>query len=215
MKREEENALVAEAAAGDKDAQTKLLAMHDRMVWKVATAHAKRWKRADVDDLAQGGRMGLLTAVNRFDASRGCRFITYATHWIANGVKMEAHRSELIYVPSYLSYRSADRKHAGNAVNARHLVSVDEMAMTEDSHPFELLITDARAETESSLAEELTILQKAVDNLDLRLKYVLIRRYFDGQSLRAISESMGITKERVRQLQEQALAKLRTTIWTR
>lgn len=58
---------------------------------RLVVSVAKRYKRhAPLDDLVQEGNRGLLRAVDRFDWRRGCRFTTYATHWVTQSIRRAA-----------------------------------------------------------------------------------------------------------------------------
>ncbi|MEQ8765371.1 MAG: RNA polymerase sigma factor RpoD/SigA [Planctomycetota bacterium] len=59
-----------------------------------------------LDDLVQEGNIGLLRAVNKFDWRRNCRFGTYATWWIQDGIKRSlSNNLRTVRVPIYLQQR--------------------------------------------------------------------------------------------------------------
>lgn len=84
------------------------LVIHNiRLVYKIANAHVGRVSPLgtvlDSDDLAQAGMVGLIRAVELFDASRGLKFSTYATNWIRQSIGREIdNTSRLIRVPVHV-----------------------------------------------------------------------------------------------------------------
>ena len=82
---EEEARLARAAHRGDADARRRLVESNLRLV----VAIARRQTRAGVDalDLIQEGNIGLMTAAERFDPSRGVRFATYASWWIRSSMR--------------------------------------------------------------------------------------------------------------------------------
>jgi len=76
----EENALFHEARMGSIDARNKIVLSNARLVFWLA----KKFYRKGIlyEDLVQSGMLGLITAVDRFDTSKGVKFSTYAYHWI-------------------------------------------------------------------------------------------------------------------------------------
>lgn len=78
-----------------------------RLVYKIAGAHVSRVSSSgtvlDLDDLAQAGMVGLIRAIEMFDASRGLKFSTYATNWIRQSIGREIdNSSRLIRLPVHL-----------------------------------------------------------------------------------------------------------------
>lgn len=91
---QQELALVAAAKNGDQHAAAELCRMHSGFVWKCA--HRVKSRHLDVEDLAQHGFAALVEMIPRFDAARGCRFLTLAGRAIQQEMWREAalaHRS--------------------------------------------------------------------------------------------------------------------------
>ncbi len=65
----------------DPDAAFRLVSSHLRLVVRIAMEFQRRWMQ-NVLDLIQEGNIGLLRAVNKFDADKGIKFSYYATFWI-------------------------------------------------------------------------------------------------------------------------------------
>ena len=81
---EEEKALARRCAAGDEDAIRQMVNSNLRLVVSIAREYAGRG--VALLDLIQEGSIGLLTAARKFDYTMDCRFSTYATKWIRQGV---------------------------------------------------------------------------------------------------------------------------------
>jgi len=78
--RQEEHALGARAARGDKQAAQQLVHSQLRLVVKIAHEYTRAHK--NLGDLVQEGNVGLLHAVEKFDPNRGVKLSTYASWWI-------------------------------------------------------------------------------------------------------------------------------------
>lgn len=84
---EQERALGIRIAAGGPDglaAQNKLVEANLRLVLRTAAFYAR--SGISLEDLIQEGNLGLIKAAEKFDATRGHRFSTYATYWIRQSI---------------------------------------------------------------------------------------------------------------------------------
>jgi len=98
---DEEKKLAIRIKNGDEDAKTEFIEKNLRLVISIATRYSK--KGVELLDLIQEGNIGLMTAIKKFDLSKGYRFSTYGTWWIRQAiVKAIADQSRLIRVPKYL-----------------------------------------------------------------------------------------------------------------
>jgi RNA polymerase primary sigma factor len=69
---------------GDADARRRLIEANLRLVVSIARRH--RGRGLPLPDLVQEGTLGLIRAADRFDWRAGCRFTTYASHWIRQAI---------------------------------------------------------------------------------------------------------------------------------
>lgn len=205
MVREEELRLVAQAAKGDRDAQAALLLANNRMIWKVALPYLKKYPRSEADDLVQGGRIGLLEATQRFDPAKGCRFLTYAVHWIRRGVQIEGRKAALIHVPVYVNQKSRKQKFKEFADHAERVASLH-AASAGCEEPLDF---PSKEEPPEWLPEEFDRLQEAMAGVHPTMRRVLMARFHDGETLKVVGVRLGVTKERVRQIEVQALHQLK------
>ena len=88
---DEEKELSKQVAAGSIEARNRLVEANLRFVIFIAKKYMGRG--VSLQDLIQVGNEGLISAAERFDASRGCRFITYAYHWIRNNIQREIYNN--------------------------------------------------------------------------------------------------------------------------
>lgn len=98
LSREEEIELATRAAQGDKVAKDKIVQANLRFVVNVA----KKYQNHGIDllDLISEGNIGLITAIDRFDVTKGYHFISYAVWWIRQSIlKAICEKSRMIRLP--------------------------------------------------------------------------------------------------------------------
>lgn len=98
LSREDEYSFAISAAAGDKEAKEKLVKANLRFVVNVAKKYQNQG--LPLMDLISEGNIGLLNAVERFDATKGYHFISYAVWWIRQAIlKAICEKSRMIRLP--------------------------------------------------------------------------------------------------------------------
>lgn len=80
----QERELAQKVAEGDSKARELFIESNLKLVVSIARRYLGRG--LSLLDLIQEGNIGLMTAVDRYDVSRGLKFSTYATHWIRQGI---------------------------------------------------------------------------------------------------------------------------------
>jgi RNA polymerase primary sigma factor len=227
LTRGEEQYLFQLAKVGHKSARERLVSANLRFVLKVALRY--RGSNIPLQDLVSEGSMGLIRAIESFDHTRGLKFISYAVWWIKAYITRAINeQSGLIRLPAnqHLRVKKAIREsqsHGEMNDDIRNLiqitdgsVSIDDPIGQEDGKSFGEMMADHRnlnpeAETEVTRVEHIT--NSLLINLPDREAEV-IRGLFgmDHDSplnLREVGDSLNISHERVRQLRDQALKRIR------
>jgi RNA polymerase primary sigma factor len=229
---DEELRLARSVRAGDRRAALRLVESNLRLV----VAIARRYASCGVPflDLVQEGNIGLLHAVEGFDPARGCRFSTYAYWCIRHAVRQAAaEQGRLIRVPPATA-EAMDRLRRAACRLAQVLGRepspselADELGTTAErvdrltrlSRPALPLDGLEPPQPGASPADEVVLAALRVDlyamlaRLTARQRRILRLRFglVDGRrcSLEEIGRRLGLSRERVRQIEKEALARLR------
>jgi RNA polymerase primary sigma factor len=205
--REEEESLGRRIRAGDGEALNHLVCANLRFVVLIA----KRYRNQGVGfaDLINEGNVGLLRAASKFDETKGVRFISYAVWWVRQSmVQAIADHGHVVRVPT---------SRAGMAFRAATpIVSLDAPVSEDGDISLSEYIFNEDSSGADDAVEDDGLMRSVRDALGgLRGREAdVIRLYFgfggrDPVTLEAIGEMYGITRERVRQIKDRALARLR------
>ena len=243
---EEEVELAQRIKAGDQLALEKLTKANLRFVVSVAKQYQNQGLK--LPDLINEGNLGLIKAAQRFDETRGFKFISYAVWWIRQSILQAlAEQSRIVRLPlnkigsinkinkAYaLLEQSHERAPSANEI-AEHLemgendvkesmrnsgrhVSMDApLVEGEDSNLYDVLNSaDSPNPDQDLMLDSLrTEIERSLATLTPRERDV-IRLYFGlgGQhpmTLEEIGEKFDLTRERVRQIKEKAIRRLKHT----
>ncbi len=147
------------------------------------------------DDLVSEGSIGLMKAAERYDARRGKPFVTFAAPYIRRSIEDAISR----------------------ITNEKPLLSTDESLPIGSNNNFTLLnvLEDKNAPRADVMVERDALSDEfisAIDRLDGR-EQAVIQRYFgishEHQTMAEIGEALGLKRERVRQIRDKALRKMR------
>jgi RNA polymerase primary sigma factor len=98
---DEEKRLAKQIAQGDNEARDHMIRANLRLVVNIARAYTG--KGLSLQDLIEEGNLGLLRAVEGFDASMNTRFSTYAVYWIKQSIKRAlVNTAKAIRIPAYM-----------------------------------------------------------------------------------------------------------------
>ncbi len=241
----EEQDLFARWRAGDDSALQPLVEANLRFVMRVANDYA-RVDGPPMAELVAEGNVGLMNAIERFDESKGFKFITYAVWWIRQAIHRclaEDRRSIRTPMNRLEDFRILEKRvdrlsqesgrdvtfdeaaelagmgsiRARSALEAAHRdVSLDApLTPGGDTLLETLLATDLDNDIEDEFEEiqRDDALRKSLDALDSR-ESTILRVYYglgaeDPKTLEQIGNDLGLTRERIRQLRNRALTRLR------
>ena len=242
---EEEVELAQRIKKGDTKALERLTKANLRFVVSVAKQYQNQG--LSLPDLINEGNLGLLKAAERFDETRGFKFISYAVWWISQSILQAiSEQSRIVRLPlnQVGSVNKINREiNRFEQLNERR-PSVDEIAekvdlpqekideaMAINGHqisvdaPFvegeDNSLLDVMANSDAPLADNQLVeeslkseIQNALSALNERERNVVEASYGINQpelTLEEIGTKFGLTRERVRQIKEKAIRKLRNS----
>lgn len=212
MSRDLELKLICKAQAGDEAAMLTLLAQHERFIYKVAIKTKARG--LDVDDLLQVGRIAMIQSIRSFDPRFKAKLTTWAYRIIAQKCQCEAYSAGVIRLPQCA--RTIDPEAAAWAMQGGMSLDYEKQSSTTNDQPTTLgaLVPDRHDHVSEICAEEhRRRVRRAVKKLPPREQDIVNRR-LAGETLKQIGDSQGVVKERIRQLESNAWARLRAWLAT-
>ncbi|NNE27579.1 MAG: sigma-70 family RNA polymerase sigma factor [Saprospiraceae bacterium] len=243
---EEEVDLAKKIKEGDQEALEKLTKANLRFVVSVAKQYQNQG--LSLSDLINEGNLGLIKAAQRFDETRGFKFISYAVWWIRQSILQAlAEQSRIVRLPlnkvgslnkinrafseleqeferepssdelADLLEITSDEVETTLGVAARHVSMDAPFVDGEDNSLLDVLEnsgtpgTDTKLEYAESLRREI---ERSLNTLTER-QCDVIKLYFGigiehPMSLEDIGDRFGLTRERVRQIKDKAINKLRS-----
>ncbi len=240
---EEEVELAQRIKKGDQEALEKLTKANLRFVVSVAKQYQNQG--LSLPDLINEGNLGLIKAAEKFDETRGFKFISYAVWWIRQSILQAlAEQSRIVRLPlnqvgslnkinkalarfEQENERTPSPEELATVldipkekvsdtlrVSGRH-VSVDApFADGEDNNLLDVLVNADSPNADRGLINESlsTEVERALATLTERERDII--KYFFGigcseMTLEEIGEKFGLTRERVRQIKEKAIRRLR------
>ncbi len=237
LKAEDERRLAQQWRDGDTRAGDRLIEASLPFVITIASEY-RRWG-VPLEDLIQQGNLGLLKGAMRFDPDRDCRLVTYAVYWIRaeireyvvrayRVVRIGGSKGERRAIRAFRRTREEDpaRLAALSGMSTERIERLLPMLKQRD------LSLDAAADGETPALDRLrdhgdtpeeTTIQRAeeenarervaaaMERLNDRERWIVERRVLDDDevTLESLGQKLGISKERVRQIEARAFQKLR------
>ena len=241
---EEEVELAKRIKKGDKAALERMIKANLRFVVSVAKQYQNQG--LSLPDLINEGNLGLIKAAQRYDDTRGFKFISYGVWWIRQAILQAlAEQARIVRLPlnkigtitrinktfvkleqefqreptadevAYLLETSTDVVEDALKVSYHH-ISMDSPVHTDEvTNLYDLILNEDSPSPdhrlmESSLKKEI---DRSLSTLDEREADVI--RYFYGlcgkpqHTLDEIGHEFGLTRERVRQIKEKTIKKLK------
>jgi len=243
---DEEVELAQRIKAGDQRALEKLTKANLRFVVSVAKQYQNQG--LTLPDLINEGNLGLIKAAQRFDETRGFKFISYAVWWIRQSILQAlAEQSRIVRLPLNkigsinkinkmyaLLEQSNERAPSAEEIaqeldmtvndvkesmknSGRHLSMDAPLVEGEDSNLYDVLRSGESPNPDRELIHESlrTEIERALETLTPREADV-VRLYFGlgdqhPMTLEEIGETFDLTRERVRQIKEKAIRRLKHT----
>jgi RNA polymerase primary sigma factor len=241
---EEEVELARRIKQGDQIALEKLTRANLRFVVSVAKQYQNQG--LTLPDLINEGNLGLIKAAQRFDETRGFKFISYAVWWIRQSILQAiAEHSRIVRLPlnqvgSLNKLNKAfskleqeferepteeelatildlpeDKIKDSISISGRHISMDAPLVSGEESTLYDVMVNKDSPRADKELIKESlqTEIERTLDTLSEREKEI-IKLYFGigmnhGLTIDEIGEKFDLTRERVRQIKEKALKRLR------
>ena len=244
---EEEVKLATLIKQGDQKALDRLTKANLRFVVSVAKQYQNQG--LSLPDLINEGNLGLIKAAQRFDETRGFKFISYAVWWIRQSILQAlAEQSRIVRLPlnkvgltnrlqkayslleqqferepsaeelAELLEMDLEEVSATLGISARHVSMDTPLSEGEDNTLLDVLENPNAERTDNELDHKESLkteIDRSLKTLTERQKEVIC--YFFGigvdhpMSLEDIGERFNLTRERVRQIKDKAITKLRAT----
>ena len=209
--------------AEKKEIQQELLEGNLRFVITVSKQYQNQG--LDLSDLIAEGNYGLMKAIDNFDWTKGLRFISYAVWWVRQSILQSLNENARtirlpVNVVQELHRAKKELDSAGVAlpdkfVTLPYTINLDNPLNEEGDTLLDILnnpnaeLADAGLSTEDTLKKKLLEMLNVLDNRER----IIIEDYYglsgNTRTLEDIGGDFSLTKERVRQIKEKALRKLR------
>ena len=241
---EEEVELAQRIRSGDRVALEKLTRANLRFVVSVAKQYQNQG--LSLPDLINEGNLGLIKAAEKFDETRGFKFISYAVWWIRQSILQAlAEQSRIVRLPlnqvgslnkinkAFSKFEQENERRPSPEELAEVLdIPVDKIADTmkvsgrhisvdapfvegEDNSLLDVMINDDSPNADRALINE--SLSKEIERVLIFTlsdrERDIVKKFFGlgipEMTLEEIGDEFGLTRERVRQIKEKAIRKLR------
>lgn len=243
---EEEVLLAQKIKNGDQRALDKLTKANLRFVVSVAKQYQNQG--LSLPDLINEGNLGLIKAAQRFDETRGFKFISYAVWWIRQSILQAlAEQSRIVRLPlnqvgslNRISKETARLEQeyerlpttdelakalelpdykikSAQMMHSRHVSMDAPLVEGEDSSMLDVLMNEEQPSTDEYLMQESLgkEIQRSLSSLSQKEREVINMFYGIGYNhswtLDEIGIKFNLTRERVRQIKEKALRRLKQT----
>ncbi|MCR4430532.1 MAG: FliA/WhiG family RNA polymerase sigma factor [Tepidanaerobacteraceae bacterium] len=190
----------------------------------------------DSDDLISYGIFGLLQAIDRYDASKGVKFETYAyarikgsiidelrkLDWVPQSIRKKAKLIQRTYseleqalgravtdedVCKHLNISKGELQNIYNEIAFTSIISLDDLLYAED-----FTKETARPDIMAEKQELKKILGEAINRLPYQEKLVVTLYYYEGLTLKEIAKVLDLSQGRISQLHTKAILRLRGSL---
>ncbi|MBO4538987.1 MAG: SigB/SigF/SigG family RNA polymerase sigma factor [Clostridia bacterium] len=229
---EETTELIKKAQEGDDNAKTALLQHNLPLIKSIVRRYQN--KQIEYEDLLELGTLGLIKAMNNYDASYGVRFSTYAVPMIAGEIKRFIRDNGAIKVSRSLKAQNKQANDFIEKYRQEHQVdptikqiadflNVDEteVVFILDSSKYPVSIYAETEEDGLTLADKLSskenqddyiekvVLKEIIDKFDERDKKIIYLRYYHDKTQSEIARILGVSQVQVSRLEAKILERIR------
>ena len=208
---DEEVELAQKIKKGDRRALERLTRANLRFVVSVAKQYQNQG--LSLPDLINEGNVGLIKAAEKFDETRGFKFISYAVWWIRKFEQEHERRPSVDEIADRIDLPE-DKIEEAMKVNNRHVSMDAPFVDGEDNSLLDVLADNDMPMADKALVQESLRkeIDRAIELLNDREQKV-VRAFFGigspEMTLEEIGEKYNLTRERVRQIKEKAIRRLR------
>jgi len=181
---------------GNEESKNKLLEANLKFVASVAKSY--QGMGLSYADLIAEGNVGLMRAIRKFDGDKGYKFISYAVHWIKQSIR--------------------------EALDKRNTMDTDDLPVNQETNDFDNDKESMKCSSDNYLYEENlepTKHKEEIKVVGLLMNYlsdkekIVVSKYYGlngakQKTLDEIGQELGLTKERVRQINEKSFKKMRS-----
>ncbi|HEY1086324.1 MAG TPA: sigma-70 family RNA polymerase sigma factor, partial [Archangium sp.] len=198
---------VLAARGGDRAAQARVFASMERLCLWTARRRARQLPPTmTFPEAVQLCRIGVMDAIRKFIPGRSA-FVTYASYWmrarLAKGIALESAGA----APHSWDQRTGKMR-------SHRVVPIDRSKKDPDKPAPIDVLADAQAPADEVLAKEQleALTHRALQRLKPERQRIAVRERAEGKSLEEVGEQLGISRERVRQLQLKGMKALRRSL---
>ncbi len=222
------------------NAKKKMAEGNIRLVVSIAGKYKN--KGVNLIDLIGDGNVGLMKAAERYNVEKGYKFSTYATWWIKRTIKSALDQKGIIKTPYNKVLKKTIAELASKKgriptikeisdelgisaedinkiLKATYYLSIDKNVGTDMDDTYGNLMEDEQTPRPEEDASQILLrnrITSMLEGLEQREKEIIELRYgiFDGYTLtlQEVGKIFGVTRERIRKIQSEALEKLRTDV---
>jgi RNA polymerase primary sigma factor len=230
---DEELALAKRISEGDEKAIDELVTANLRFVISVAKDY--QYQGLPLADLISEGNYGLITAAKRFDHTKGFRFISYAVWWVKQSILQSLNdNSRMVRLPANMinklskirkeidsfekEFSRPPAQHEVEMINVPTCTSINNIINEDGDELASLIKDDTFRQPDNIKSKEQTLksqLKRVMETLSARERDI-VNCYFgiygEPMTLEMIGDEFDLTKERIRQIKQSAIRKIRNNV---
>lgn len=234
----EQYSLIISAQSGNKDSMEKLTKDNSGLIWSIVRKFSGR--SVESEDLFQVGAIGLIKAINKFDVKFNVEFSTYAVPMIMGEIRRFLRDDGIIKVSRSLKETAIKAKAAAERISLEkgydpplseiadeigcdvHMVTLalesskmpESIYKTVDDDKGSTLLIDKICGTDNEEDKILSsvALKKAIKDLPVRDRQILMLRYYKEKTQSEVAKIMGLSQVQISRIEKKMLTQLRENI---